>query len=287
MITRSLAAAVAVFVMTGCDATKAQEPPQRVSWLTAPQATHEDYPAVAGFLVVRANAAVKCITNADGYARECVAVAHPSGFGFEEVAIEIAKRGRIKANWDGDTTENLTFSFNIPFGENLDYPLPPERPWDGAEPTAGQFAIAKNLVDRIEAFKGREPYEGRVPNALKEAMATELAAENAAFLVDVTNTHGLTELEARNYSIRMYARMLTLPGVENRIERIINFGDPQVLARAIKAEGGEGFNSATWRMRNAYCSRYDCTSKRAEEPEAPAHWQPRDDEPFPPYQPAD
>lgn len=283
MYIRSLAA-VAVLMIAGCEASQAQEVPPRVSWLTAPQATPDDYPAVAGFLVVRANAAVNCIANADGYARECVAVAHPAGFGFEQVAIRIAKRGRIKANWDGDNTENLTFSFNIPFGENLEDPLPPEGPWGGAEPTAGQFAIAKNIVDRIEEIKGSEPYEGKVPKALKDAMATEFAAENAAFLLNVVNTHGLTDLDARNYSIRMYARMLTLPEVDNRIERIIDFGDPEVVVRAIKAEGGEGFNSATWRIRNAYCARYDCTTKQADEPDAPAHWQSRDDEPFPPYQ---
>lgn len=287
MVVRSLVAAVAVLLVTGCEASQAQEPPPRVSWLIAPQATPDDYPNVAGFLVVRANAAVKCIANADGYARECVAVAYPSGFGFEEVAIEIAKRGQIKANWEGDSTENLTFSFNVPFGENLDDPLPPEEPWNGVEPTQGQYAIAKNLVERLEVFKGREPYEGRVPKVLKDAMATELASENAAFLLDVTNTHGLTDLESRNYSIRMYARMLTFPEVENRIERIINFGDPEVVARAIKAESGEGFNSATWRIRNAYCARYDCISRRAEEPAEPSHWQSRDDEPFPPYLPAD
>ena len=287
MVIRSLAATVTMFTMAGCEISQAQEALPRVSWLTAPQATADDYPIVASFLGVRGNAAVNCIANTDGYARECVAVAYPSGFGFENVAIEIAKRGRIKPNWDGDTTENLTFSFNMPFGDNLDDPLPPAGQWRGAEPTAAQLAIAKYVVERIEAINGSRPYDGKVPNSVKVAMATELPAENAAFLLDVINTHGLTDLEARNYSIRMYARMLTLPEVENRIEHIIDFGDPKVVALAVRAEGGQGFNSATWRMRNAYCSRYDCTSRRAEEPEDPAHWQSRDDEPFPPYLPAD
>lgn len=286
MVVRSWATAVAVLLVLGCKAAQAQEMPPRVSWLNAPQASEADYPIVAGYLGIRANAAVNCIANAEGYARECVAVAHPEGFGFEDVALEIAKRGRIKANWPGDTTENLTFIFNLPFGDNLDDPLPPVDSWDGSEPTSSQLIHAQRIVETFKNLEGDTPYEGKAPPAIIAALATELAPENAAALLEIINTYGLTYAESDALSIRTIARTLTLPEVENRIERIVNFDDPEVRARVLKAEGGEGVHSSVWRIRNAYCSRYDCTSKRAEEPATPEHWQPRDDEPFPPYLPA-
>ena len=287
MVTLSWVAAFAGLFLASHEFPQETAVPPRLSWLNPPQVTQEDYPVVATYLNVRGNAAVKCIANADGYARECVATAYPEGFGFEQTAIEIAKRGKLMANWDGDTPENLTFSFNIPFGDNFDELLPPSGPWDGPEPTDGQLSDAKNIVERIKSINGHVPFEGKIPKEIKAALASELAPENAAFLNETINSHGLTETENEALSIRMYARMLTLSEVENRIERIIDFSDPQVRARMIRAEGGEGWNSAGWRINNAYCSRYDCTTRRAEEPETPSHWHPRDDEPFPPYQGAD
>lgn len=287
MITRFLVAAVAVLFFLGNEASQAQEPPPRVSWLNKPQVTYEDYPVIAGYFAIHGNAAVNCIANANGYARECVAVAYPAGFGFEDVAVEIAKRGQIKASWEGDTTENLTFSFNIPFKSNLSDLPAPAGPWDGADPTADQLTIAKNIVASINTFNGEIPFDGKVPISIKEALATELDPENGAFLLEAFNTYALTPDEANALSARMYARLLTLPEVEGRLERMTDFSDPVVRSRMVRAESGEGFISSKWRIRNAYCARYDCTYKRAEEPAEPAHWQSRDDEPFPPYQPKD
>lgn len=285
MIAMSLAAATAALIIVGGEASQAQEPPPRVSWLNPPDASEYDYPVIAKHLLIRASAAVICIADAVGYARECVAVAHPAGFGFEEAAIEIAKRGQIKANREGDTTENLSFGFQVPFGENLPDIPAPAGAWDGPDPTADQLTIAKNIVASNITYNGEIPFDGKVPVTIKEALATELAPENGAFLLEAYNTYGLTPDEANALAIRMYARLFTIPEVENRLDRMTDFSDPVVRSRMVRAEAGEGFIASMWRIRNAYCSRYDCTSKRAEEPAEPSHWKSRDDEPYTSYLP--
>ena len=259
----------------------------RVSWLVPPSPTDEDYPEALLAMGLSGKAVVVCVADAEGYARECAVNARPSGLGLEQHAVEVVKRGRIKANWPGDTPERLSFSVRLPFGSGMVSPLPPTDSWTGPAPTPEQIELATKTTDQISASRNEQIRDGIIPPALEEALRKEVEPDKAAFIRSLYESHGLSMQEARTLNIRMLARMIALTETPRPLEFALYFHEPEVQEMMRDAEAGEGVLASAWRIRSAYCVRFDCGTEYPEEPVAPDHWRLRDDEPFPKTQSAD
>ena len=259
----------------------------RVSWLIPPAPTETDYPEALLAMSLQGWVRVMCVADADGYARECVVNARPAGLGLEQHAIEVVKRGRIKANWPGDTPENLSFSVKLPFGSDMISLLQPADSWTGPPPTPEQIELATRTTDQISAMRNEEPSDDLIPPALETALATEVEPEKAAFIRSLYQRHGISLRQARILNIRMMARMIALTETSRPLEFALYFHEPEVQELMRDAEAGEGVLASAWRIQSDYCARFDCIADYPEEPAAPDHWRLRDDEPFPPPQSAD
>lgn len=230
---------------------------------------------------------VMCVADADGYARECVVNARPSGLGLEQHAVEVVKRGRIKANWPGDTPENLSFSVRLPFGSDMPPLMQPADSWTGPPPTPEQIELATQTTDRISEIRNEELSDDLIPAALEAALATEVEPEKAAFIRSLYQRHGVSVRQARALNIRMMARMIALTETSRPLEFALYFHEPEVQEMMREAEAGEGVLASAWRIQADYCARFDCSVEYPEEPAAPDHWRLRDDEPFTPPQSPD
>jgi len=287
MILPTIALASGLALVQSPDKAEQQSETPRVAWSIPPAPTEEDFPEALLTLNLAGKAVVMCVADADGYARECVVNARPSGLGLEQHAVEVVKRGRIKANWPGDTPENLSFSVRLPFTSYIPPPLPPTDRWTGPSPTSEQIELATRTSDEIRAIHNEPLSDDIIPLALDEALRTEVAPEQAAFIRSLYQRYGLSSREAHALNIRMMARMIALTETPRPIEFAYYSDEPEIQEMMRDAEAGEGVLASTWRIRTAYCERFDCSVEYPEEPAAPDHWRLRDDEPFTPPQSPD
>ncbi|WP_292057615.1 MULTISPECIES: hypothetical protein [unclassified Brevundimonas] len=269
------------------DKTERQPETPRVSWSVLPAPTETDFPETLQSLGLTGKAVVICVADAEGRARECVVKARPAGLGLEQHAVEVVKRGRIKANWPGDTPENLSFSVRLPFGSDMIPLLQPADSWTGPTPTPEQVELATRTSDEISAMRKEEPSDDLIPPALEAALATEVEPEKAAFIRRLYQEHGISTRQARALNIRMMARMIALTETSRPLEFALYFDEPEIQELMRDAEAGEGVLASAWRIQADYCARFDCGADYPEEPDTPEHWRLRDDEPFPTRQPAD
>ncbi|WP_313573993.1 hypothetical protein [Brevundimonas sp.] len=267
--------------------TERQPETPRVSWSIRPAPTDDDFPETLQSLGLSGKAVVICVADAEGRARECAVNARPAGLGLEQHAVEVVKRGRIKANWPGDTPENLSFSVRLPFGSDMIPLLQPADSWTGPTPTPEQIELATQTTDQISASRNEEPSDDLIPAALEAALATEVDPEKAVFIRSLYQRHGVSLRQARALNIRMMARMIALTETSRPLEFALYFHEPEVQEMMREAEAGEGVLASAWRIQTAYCARFDCTVEYPEEPAAPDHWRLRDDEPLMPPQSAD
>lgn len=287
MILPTIALASGLALAQSPDKAEQQSETPRVAWSIPPAPTEDDFPEALRALNLAGKAVVMCVADADGYARECVVNARPSGLGLEQHAVEVVKRGRIKANWPGDTPENLSFSVRLPFSSYMPSPPPPADSWTGPIPTPEQIDLATKTVEQIDSLGGEELSDEIIPPALDEALATKVEPERAAFIRSLYQRHGLSTQAARALNIRMIARMIALTETSRPLEFALYFHEPEVQELMREAEAGEGVLASSWRIQTAYCAHFDCTAEYPEEPAAPDHWRLRDDEPFPAPQSGD
>lgn len=279
MILPTIALASGLALAQSPDKAEQPETP-RVAWSIPPAPTEKDFPEALLALNLAGKAVVMCVAGADGYARECVVNARPSGLGLEQHAVEVVKRGRIKTNWPGDTPENLSFSVRLPFGSDMPPLMQPADSWTGPTPTPEQIELATQTTDRISEIRNEELSDDLIPAALEEALATEVEPEKAAFIRSLYQRHGVSLRQARALNIRMMARMIALTETSRPLEFALYFHEPEVQEMMREAEAGEGVLASAWRIQADYCARFDCSVEYPEEPAAPDHWRLRDDEPF-------
>lgn len=118
-----------------------------VQWEQSPREDEVDdlYPPLAVVLGIDGDANVQCTAEVDGSITACEIQAWPEGFGFEQAALAIIERRRVRPRTVGGVPERAMFSFSVPF--RMDREAPP--PYEGLEPSPSRMASARAWADRV------------------------------------------------------------------------------------------------------------------------------------------